>query len=79
MILTNFIYSVSSHSTACFFVTFQLDRLEVVKLSLVEVGQVPEDADVFKTKIVPFIGIRVVRHFVIMHILALPPSSGKSD
>jgi len=77
MIFTNLIYGVSSDSSSWCILAFKLNRLEVVKLRLVEVGQVPEDADVFKTKVVPFIGVRVVGHFIIMHVLTLSPGSGK--
>jgi len=77
MIFTNFINGVSSDSSSWCILALKLNRLEVVKLRLVEVGQVPEDADVFKTKVVPFIGIGVVGHFIIVHVLTLSPSSGK--
>ena len=77
MIFANFIDVVSDDCRSGCVLTFKLDGLEVVKLSLVEVGQIPKDADVFKTKVVPFVGIGVVWHFVFVHVLSLSPSAGK--
>jgi hypothetical protein len=57
----------------------KVDCLEVVKLGFIKVRDVPEKADVFETKVVPFVGVRVVRHFVFMHILSLAPDSSDAS
>ena len=76
MIFANFINFVRGNCRWDGFFTFKLDGLEVIKLSLIKVRQVPKDANVFKTKVVPLVGIGVVGHFVLMNVLSLPPSAG---
>jgi len=58
-------------------VSLQVDQLEVVVLGFVEVGQVPEDANVLKTQVVPLVAVRVVGHLVFMHVLSLSPGAGQ--
>ena len=56
-----------------------LDCVEVVELSLVPIWQVPEDANILKCHVVPFVIVRVVRYLVVMDILAFSPCSSNLD
>lgn len=57
----------------------QIDTLEVVVLTLVPVGQVPEDTDVFKSQVVPVVVVRVIRDLVVVDILTSPEHASKSN
>ena len=57
----------------------QVDSLEVVELTLVEVREVPENTNVLQTEVIPFICIRVVGNLVVVYILSLAPGTGKTN
>lgn len=57
------------------FIVTDINCLEVIKLSFIKVWQVPVYSYVFKTKIMPFICIRIVGNFVVMDIFSLSPST----
>ena len=56
-----------------------LNSLEVVVFCLVPIGQVPKNANVLQAEVVPFVSIRVVRHFVIVNVLTLSPNASHLD
>ena len=47
--------------------------MEVVVLALIEVWQVPEDANIFERQVVPFICIWVVGNLVVVDVFATSP------
>jgi len=82
VIRNNIIRTVSSDRAdfASFLGTIaKVDCLEVVEFGFIKVGDVPEKANVFETKVVPFVSVRVVGHFVFMHILTLAPDSSNAS
>jgi len=56
-----------------------LNSFEVVVLGLIEVGQVPVDADVLERNVVPLVVVGVVGHLVLVHCLSLAPHSSELD
>ncbi len=53
-----------------------LHSLKVVVFCFVPIGQVPKNANVLQAEVVPFVGIRVIWHLVIVNVLALSPNTG---
>ena len=56
-----------------------MGHVEVVEPALVEVRQVPEDADVLKAKVVPLIIVGVVWHCVFVYVLSFQEGAADSD
>ena len=80
MALNDLVCGISNHRRWFDFVVASVDvhSLEVVVFALVEVGQVPVDADVFQSQVIPLVGVRVVWHCVVMHVLATAPGASHS-
>ena len=57
----------------------KVHSVEVIVLALVVVGQVPVQAEVLQAQVVPFIGVRVVRHGVVVDVLARHEAAGEFD
>ena len=70
-------YLIFAHTDdTCLFLEFvgvtilEIHGVEVVIFGFVKVGQVPENADVFKSEIVPVVVVRVVWDFVIVDVFS---------
>lgn len=84
MIRDDFVGLVGAHRCLHVFHTrhvfsVYLNSLEVVVFCFVPVGQVPKNANVLQAEVIPFVGIRVVRYFVIMNVLTLSPNASQLD
>lgn len=82
VLIDDLIGSVNNHGTgrSSFAVlVIEIHTVEVVELALVEVGQVPVDADVLKAQIVPIVGVGVVWDSVVMHVLASHEAASDLD
>lgn len=53
-------------------VVWHIDYLEVIVFALIPIGQVPEDSNVFKGEVVPFVGGWVVWNFVRVDVFSSP-------
>mmetsp|Transcript_115393 Transcript_115393/g.160183 ORF Transcript_115393/g.160183 Transcript_115393/m.160183 type:complete len:229 (-) Transcript_115393:36-722(-) len=56
-----------------------IDSLEVVEFGFIPVDQVPEDANILKSHVIPFVIVGVVRNLVIMNVLTLSPGTSDLD
>ena len=73
------VWSSSSDSISIRAILLKVNAFEIVVLLLVEVGQLPEESNVFKAEVVPLIVVRVVWVLVIVNILTSSKDTLKFD
>jgi hypothetical protein len=82
VIFNDIVFRGASHATAFLEIvgfSVNIDGVEVVVLLFIEIGKIPEDANILKRKIVPFVIVWVIWIFVAMNVCSSSKASFDFD